>query len=430
MLIDFTMRNFKSFKNETVLSAETGERLSRFKDSNTIQVGHIDILKNLLIFGPNGSGKSNLLDGLKTMKSIVMNPLQTISQSLPANRFRLSPNYLMTDTFFEVIFSRKEIIYKYSFSFNTKKFTHEKLDIWNKTKWTSVFSRKKQIFSNNLGKFQDIATKTNQNRLFLFDAQSNNNTTAIEVFKWFSEDLIFVDDFVEDRNISDMAILLNEPLIHKQFLKFLRFADLNINDIDIIEENSDYDHYMSSRFGKISDIDPPKVNHIYTEHKIYDAKGELVGKTKFRLTDESRGTQKIFMIALAFINAEVNGNGKTILFDEFDDSLHLELSKAMIQIFNSKANKNQFIITTHELQLLDSNIRVDQMYLVQKDFQGLSSLVSIFDFKDTKNTTRSGISYMKRYMQGRFGAAPVIDPEEMLTALTKIHSFDGENEDD
>lgn len=136
------------------------------------------------------------------------------------------------------------------------------------------------------------------------------------------------------------------------------------------------------------------------------------------------------MIALAFINAEVNGNGKTILFDEFDDSLHLELSKAMIQIFNSKANKNQFIITTHELQLLDSNIRVDQMYLVQKDFQGLSSLVSIFDFKDTKNTTRSGISYMKRYMQGRFGAAPVIDPEEMLTALTKIHSFDGENEDD
>ena len=68
MLIDFTMKNFKSFKDETTLSLETGERLSKFRESNTISVGKISLLKNLLIFGPNGSGKSNLLDGLKLMQ--------------------------------------------------------------------------------------------------------------------------------------------------------------------------------------------------------------------------------------------------------------------------------------------------------------------------------------------------------------------------
>lgn len=77
-----------------------------------------------------------------------------------------------------------------------------------------------------------------------------------------------------------------------------------------------------------------------------------------------------------------------------------------------------FILTTHELQLLNSKVRTDQIYLVEKDFQGMSDLTSIFDFKDTRNTTRSGINYMKRYVEGRFGATPIIEPNEMLNALT------------
>lgn len=418
MLISFTMNNFKSFKESTTLSAETGERLSKFKETNTLSKGDITVLKNIMIFGPNGSGKSNLIDGLKTMRSMITYPVSSISRKLPANNFKLDDSSQEKDTSFEAIFEINDTVYKYSYTFNQSEITSEELDILAKNDWKVYFSRKGQEFLKSVAGLENIESQTNKNSLYLFNAQLNNNPVAIEAFRWFSEDLIFVEDFSEEDNISEMAPILKNSQIKKQFLKFLRFADLSINDVEVIEETTPLARYL---LNKHQIEDGSMTNYIYTEHKIYNSNGDVTGLRKFRLTDESRGTQKIFLIALAFINAELSRNCKTIFFDEFDDSLHLELSQAMIKIFNSKENKNQFIITTHELQLLDSDVRVDQIYLVQKDFRGSSELTSIFDFKDTKNTTRSGISYMKRYMQGRFGAAPVIDTNEMLGALTDVH---------
>ncbi|MFD1466062.1 hypothetical protein ACFQ4L_08300 [Lapidilactobacillus mulanensis] len=53
---------------------------------------------------------------------------------------------------------------------------------------------------------------------------------------------------------------------------------------------------------------------------------------------------------------------------------------------------------------------------MEKDFQGRSDLKSIFDFKDPKEK-RHDIRYMRRYIEGRFGALPQIQVDEMLSAL-------------
>nr|WP_233995125.1 hypothetical protein [Lactobacillus amylovorus] len=73
MLIEFRLKNYASFKNEAILSAQTGERLYKYKDTNTFQGKDVSLLKNLLIFGPNGAGKSRLLRGLDVMKHLVLN---------------------------------------------------------------------------------------------------------------------------------------------------------------------------------------------------------------------------------------------------------------------------------------------------------------------------------------------------------------------
>ena len=73
MLIEFRLKNYASFKNEAVLSAQTGERLYKYKDTNTFQGKDVSLLKNLLIFGPNGAGKSRLLRGLHLMKYLIIN---------------------------------------------------------------------------------------------------------------------------------------------------------------------------------------------------------------------------------------------------------------------------------------------------------------------------------------------------------------------
>lgn len=243
----------------------------------------------------------------------------------------------------------------------------------------------------------------------------DNDPTAISVFTWFSEDLLFVDDYQSAPIVNDLIGLIQDEGVKQQVLNFLRSADFNIVDLEVNERPPHMDWY--GRLLNQSGEQPHFVNQLLTVHKVYDKNGGVVGKRRLPLESESRGTRKIVLLALAFINAEMNGDGKTLLLDEFNDSLHPELAKAMIRIFNSVANQNQFILTTNELQLLDSKVRIDQIYLVEKDFKGVSNLTSIFDFKDTRNTTRGGISYMKRSVEGRFGAMPVIDPDQMLNAL-------------
>ena len=81
MLINYTFNNYLSFKQETTLSLETGDRLRKYSD-NTMSVdvanskNKIDLLKNIIIFGGNGSGKSNLLSSLSLMKTIISNVVE------------------------------------------------------------------------------------------------------------------------------------------------------------------------------------------------------------------------------------------------------------------------------------------------------------------------------------------------------------------
>lgn len=412
MLIDFTMRNFKSFKDTVVLSAEAGERLRKYQDNNTVMVNQTRILKNLLIFGPNGSGKSNLLAGLKQMQAMVLNDPAKVTDALPTNRFILDTASGTVDTEFKVTFARDSQIYEYAFSYRQKVITHERLARVVGAKSKVYFERSAEGVTTTSEALRSVAEKTKRNSLILYTAMQNNLAVPTEVFTWFSEDLVFVGRYEDSVAVSELVGLAKDDTVKARLLAFLHFADFNIIDLEVVEQS-----IPTLSYGHASE-NGAMFNQLFAVHKIYDAAGHLKGKQRLAIASESRGTQKILMIALAFIHAELNGSGKTLLFDEFDDSLHLELSQAMVNIFNAQANQNQFILTTHELQLLDAQVRVDQIYLVEKDFKGISELTSIFDFKDTRNTTRSGISYMKRYMEGRFGATPIIDSQRMLAALT------------
>lgn len=412
MLIDFTMQNFKSFKQETVLSAEAGERLRKYQDENTLVVHHKRVLKNLLIFGPNGSGKSNLVGGLKRMQAMVLNDPAKVTDPLPLSAFALDTTSRQNETRFRVQFSKGTRVYEYAFAYNQHAITYERLSVVLKTRQKTYFERSQTGFTAESAALRAVVSKTKANSLVLYTAMQNNFTIPTEVFTWFSTDLIFVGDYGENPTVSALIGLARSDEVKKRLLEFLHFADFNIVDLEVVERPA------QALFLGHADGDMPMMNQLFAVHKVYDEAGRVQGKQRLAIDSESRGTQKILMIALMVIHAELNGNGQTLLFDEFDDSLHLELSQAMVKIFNAKANKNQFILTTQELKLLDAKVRVDQIYLVDKDFKGESELTAIFDFKDTRHTTRSGISYMKRYVEGQFGAKPIIEPQRMLAALT------------
>ncbi len=427
MLIDFSMTNFKSFKDETTLSAETGERLSRLKQTNTLNENGYGLLKNLLIFGPNGSGKSNLLLGLRTMKQMVLTNPTKVTTQLPAQPFVLDEVSVHQPLYFAVTFNYQRTTYHYEFSYTKSAIVSEKLSIKETRGMRTYFERHQQEFLVLPANLVSLQTTTKPNTLLLFNAQQANDHHAAGVMAWFQSDLLFVDD----AHLSEQLVaMLDQPIVKEEFLQFLHFADFNIVDIQTRQVATPRipDQLLQLLQGGDGEVQLPEtMPQIFAIHQKYNAAGEVVGQEELPLASESQGTQKIFVIGLSIINAQLNGNGKTLLFDEFDDSLHFELTKALIKIFNSKANKNQFILTTQELQLLDSDLRTDQIYLVEKNFQGVSELNAIFDFSDTRMTARRDVSFLKRYIEGRFGAMPTVNADEMLLALEEL-SADGDRE--
>ena len=119
-------------------------------------------------------------------------------------------------------------------------------------------------------------------------------------------------------------------------------------------------------------------------------------------TEESEGTKTLFRMMVRMIG--IIHEGKMLLVDEIDNSLHTQLVEFVIGMFNH-SNHAQLIYTIHNTHLLNTDFqRRDQVYFVNKREDGSSDLYSLFDFKDFRDT----LDMEKAYLQGRFDAIPTI----------------------
>lgn len=405
MLIDFTVKNYGPFKNETTLSAQTGERLRKYKKTNTFGNTTVPTLKNLILVGPNGSGKSQLLQALDMMrKLVIVGGTVSVAQKIPYYPFLGDDESRKIATSFAITLELQKKIYRYEFAYDTDEVHYEKLTILSaKSEQEEVyFERKGQDFLKLPASLTEIRQHLRKNALFLFLAQQNNDDVSSKIYSWFATDIIYLDSKTEIP-LKWLELLRDNVELKQEMLAFLEFADFNITDI-VLREVDIEQQDESSRTVLLP----------YTIHKRYDDMGNFIGQQEFPLARESLGTRWLFFVMLAIIAAKNSGNQKTIVIDELENSLHHELASALIKMFNSVENNNQFIVSTHDLQLLDNDLRIDQIYLVEKDFQGISSINSIFDFNDPHKEGRTDISYAKRYLSGRFGAMPVIDIEGLL----------------
>ena len=238
------------------------------------------------------------------------------------------------------------------------------------------------------------------------------------MFQWFHSNLVF-----EPTKKRLFKSIQSNSAKKNLFIKLLNLADFNIVDIEIIEKVDSVPDELR-KIMTVANLDESRLPkqfttfEIYSIYKKYDEKGKVVGEEKIPYEMESSGTKKMMAVALTLL--ESLHKDRVIIMDEFDDSFHLSLTKALLNIINSESNTNQFVFTTHNLNLLDSNLRVDQIYLMEKDFLGKTDVYSLFDFNELKGASRSDISFVKRYLNGQFGALPDIDVEGMNQLFKEI----------
>lgn len=396
MLIEFTLNNYRSYRTAATLSLETGERLTKRNWENTFMIPGTKerILKSVALFGANGSGKSTVIKGLALLKWLITQPTQAIGQELPAAPFRLDQASAQVPTTFNIVLTTAGYQYTYRLVYDRTTILGEQLKgkrLDGKSRQRVIFERQRQDVTRGPKALQEVVKQTRPNALLLYQLQAVNFGDAIRVFNWFQDDLIIFDE----RDARDFAVFDNQFMTQSQvqheLQDFLRAADVNV---------------IGLTYREMPTATTGTTRYLFTQHKQFDAAGNVIGQIELPLAEESTGTQRIVLIALAIIESQRKGNQKTLVFDEFEEGLHVEMATSLLNLFNSEQNLNQVILATYQLALLDADIRVDQIYFTEKNYRGESELYSLFDYGDA--VARSDVAFSKRYQKGQFGATPVI----------------------
>ena len=153
-------------------------------------------------------------------------------------------------------------------------------------------------------------------------------------------------------------------------------------------------------------------NKIISSHRQFDEEGRESGNVSFPFNkNESEGTIKYFSLAYPIIDAL--DNGKRVIVDELDSKLHPLLVRKIIMLFNSSTTNPkgaQLLFTTHDTYLLGAGLlRRDQVWFTQKDGLGATSLYSLAEYK-----VRSNAAFDRDYINGRYGATPIIGEMERV----------------
>lgn len=415
MLIQFSLKNFRSFRDHQTLSLVRGkgDELAGTNSFEPPTPGAASLLRSAAIYGPNASGKSNLLRALWAMQHTVVNSAAASQRGEPLKVTSFLFDELTSEapSEFEVVFAVNETRYQYGFSATRERICEEWLMAFPKGRMQRWFSRAfdhgKQEYSWEIGdklagQKQLWQESTRPNALFLSTAVQLNSTQLQPIFDWFRNTLhvVSLDGWSPDFSMS----LCQDELLRSRLLKFLCAADLGVADIRIKKQEFDprtlpTDMPATIRQGIVDALNGKELLGMKTVH--VTAQGRQV---ELDLEQESDGTQKFFSLAGPWI--DTLDHGYVVVVDELHDNLHPHLVRFLVELFHdSRTNpKNaQLIFSTHETSILSQDVfRRDQIWFCEKDSKQASRLFPLTDF-----SPRKGLENLERsYLAGRYGALP------------------------
>lgn len=415
MLIQFSAENFRSFKEEVILNLVAAP-ITEHKN-NLIQGTKPTLLKSAAIYGANASGKSNLLKAMAFMRAFVLTSSKETqaSETIPYSPFRLNSESEKKPSVFEAIFIHSGTRYRYGFAIDQQKVQSEWLYYVKNVRELEVFTRDGQKFNlKDHFRSEDPLVKNDRirpNALFLSVSAQFNGKIATQIMEWFSHfNIIFSDRPEIVRGTTFNYIRTDSG--RKTILNLLKNADMQIEDLQLTESaiNKNLIPPYSESIFKITTSKIARMD-VRTTHNKYDEAGKIIGKEEFDLyQDESAGTRRFFDLCGSLM--DTLENGKIIVIDELDARLHPRMILEICAMFNSKErnpHNAQLIFVTHNTRLLDKKIfRRDQIYFLQKNHREASELYSLAEFAIDGKKVRKDASYEKEYLQGRYGAVPLI----------------------
>lgn len=418
MLLQFNFKNFKSFKDDTTLDL-TATKISEL-GNHVINVANEKILPIAAIFGANACGKSNVVEAFRYMSLYVLNSFNygNESDNNKKNSMQFKPTPFLFDnesqnaeSSFEVYFIDSEEMgaktYNYGFTVNGDGVCEEWLNVKAKTSRGNY----KKIFYRNGSELDlpGIPKKSQENIEIALEKEtlivSLGSKLKIPVLKYV-RDWFFNNEFADFGKPAESYFLSTR--LPRDFVR-----DKNVQN-KVLEYFASFDpSIIGFNVEKVKIDDGNEYYKINSIHK-------MINSTKtatIPLENESAGTLKMF--ALYPILQNVLDSGGVLFIDELNARLHPLLVRIFAVTFlNPEINKKhaQLIYTTHDSwQLNNGMLRRDEIWFVDKDKNGVSSLYSLADFVDEDGVKiRKDENYEKNYLLGKYGAIPSLKYLDMF----------------
>jgi len=419
MFIEFSVANFRSFREQQTLSL-MATHAKELEGKNTFLTRMKSIprlLRSAAIFGPNAGGKTNLFRAIHFMQNAVLTSAASgqLGQKLNVKPFALSRKTRNLPSEFEIKFIQDGVLYEYGFACTEFQIVRELLVAYPSGRPQLWFERS---YNRKTKKTDwDIGTKlkgphklwrdaTRPNALFLSTAVQLNNEQLKSVFKWFQDKLTIVVPGLELNPYLTFDLAAKESG-KSIIMQFLNAADLGISDVLVKREPFNPQQQLENRSplakGQVFVTSPGTFEAISANmlHREVDGKGVV----DWDYSEESNGTQKFFRSVGGWHKAL--SNGSTVFVDELESSLHPKIVRFLIDLFqNSETNKHnaQLIFNTHDISVLSNDLfRRDQIWFAEKTSAQNTKLYSMSEF-----SPRKGEAFGKHYLSGRYGALPIL----------------------
>jgi AAA15 family ATPase/GTPase len=405
MIINFSIRNFYSIKDEVTLSFEA----TSSKDLEEYYVvdypKELRLLKLGVIYGANASGKTTILKALSFLRNMVLNPFVSKVDKFNYTPFLFVEVISDKNSFFSIEFIQNQTKYLYQIEFNTDAIVSESLYFFKPNK-ALIFKRntniQKQLSEIEFGskikvsKESKVALTGNtlwNNTVLAGYLKTNFESKELqEVVSWFKDKLQPVI-FPNSNLVADVSSMIEKGELSKaHVIDILRKADFGISDI-VIEKTG-----VSKEFIYNNSIQSFSERTIKFQHLIDGIDYSL------NYNDESAGTKRYYQFSGLLIL--LIKNRWIVSIDELETSLHPDLIKHFLLTFMVNSKESQLITTTHHRELLLEKdiLRNDVIWFTDKKEDGSTDLFSLSEFNSS--VIRNTSSVYNAYKIGKLGAVP------------------------
>lgn len=455
MLLQFTVENYLSFDEEVTFSMLTGK--DKDHPRHLIE-GKPTLVRGAAIYGANGAGKSNLLAAMEFSRRLIVRGVRPDADI--GNRPFALRGDASRPTKFGWIFRHMGKVWNYEIALLGNHIAFESLVARDEKGGRESLFFKRETDEGGVVKAdfgaQLRGKKNSEDEQFLrfvargcrpeqpfFAEILEHNVNWIEPLSdwfrnvlciitpktgWGGKRLSFGASSFGKHDQAFEPVLVNDAKFTTFLSEFLRYADIGIERVEFEKQPFRAEEHpeIASEFGFRTEIilQPRQQGQAYfalfpEDFKmptmvLSDTEGVWIltpkavhrdengQERRFPFEWESAGTRRLLHLVPWLFR--VFCKPTVLLIDELDQHLHTLLAREFVRLCleDKRAAQSQLIFTTHDTNLLDSwLLRRDEIWFVDKNERGASSLYSMAQYK-----TRKDLNFEKAYLSGLFEGKP------------------------